>query len=71
MKLNSKINELKDLIGELESEDLDLDTAINKYQKALITVKDLFQYLNKKEEEITILKKEGDALISRNIKIPV
>lgn len=70
MNLNNKINELKKFIAELESEALDLDTAISKYQKALVTVKDLFQYLNKKEEEIMILKKEGDSLITQSLKIP-
>jgi len=70
MNLNNKINELKKFIAELESEALDLDTAISKYQKALVTVKDLFQYLNKKEEEIMILKKEGDTLITQSLKIP-
>ncbi len=59
MKFEDKIKELEKLVGELESEDVNLDDAINKYTKAMKLVKECDDELKKIETKVTKLVKNG------------
>ena len=68
MKLEKKITDLKNLLADLETQEINLDLALDKYQKALGLIKEILAFLNQKEEEVLILKKEGEKIISSTIK---
>lgn len=59
MKFEEKIKELEKLVGELESEDVNLDDAINKYTNAMKLVKECDDELKKIETKVTKLVKNG------------
>ncbi len=63
MKLTNKIDNLQKLIEELESENLDLDLAVEKFQKTLEEAKEIFKIINTKEKEILVLEKETEKLL--------
>lgn len=62
--IEKKITQLNALVAELESEDIQLDTAVKHYAKALHVAKELSELLQKTQDSITVLKKEGDLIIS-------
>ena len=52
-KLN---NELGEILVELQSVDVDIDQAIEKYQRGMTIISELEEYLKKSENLITKLK---------------
>ena len=64
LKLEKKINKLKDLVQNLESEDADLDVSVEKFQIALTLSKEIFQDLQTKEDQITVLEAESDKVLA-------
>lgn len=60
MKFEDKINELEEIINELETGDIDLDTSIEKYTKAMQLVKECDDKLKNIEESVNkIIKDDG------------
>ena len=53
IKFEDKLKELEKIINELESGEIDLDSSIEKYTKAMKLVKECDEKLNKIEETIT------------------
>lgn len=66
-KLEDELQELEQLIKELESGDLDLDTAINKYTEAMKIAKSANDRLTKAEEQINKILTENNELKDFNI----
>lgn len=62
--IEKKITQLEALVLALESEDIQLDTAIKQYAKALHLSSELVDLLKKTEDSITVLQKEGESLLS-------
>ena len=55
-----KLEELETIVGELESGEVKLDAAIDKYTKAMKLAKECSDKLNKAEDTVTkILKENG------------
>ena len=60
MKFEEKLSELEKMVNELESGDVDLDDAINKYSKAMKLAKECSLKLKTAEENVNkILKEDG------------
>lgn len=60
VKFEDKINELEEIIAELESGEIDLDTSIEKYTYAMKLVKECDKKLKNVEEKINkILTEDG------------
>ena len=60
-KFEEKLNELEKMVSELESGDVDLDDAIDKYSKAMKLAKECSTKLKTAEENVNkILTENGD-----------
>lgn len=60
IKFEDKINELEEIINELETGDIDLDSSIEKYTKAMKLVKECDDKLKSVEESVNkIIKEDG------------
>lgn len=59
VKFEDKINELEKIINELESGDIDLDTSIDKYTKAMKLVRECDDKLKAIEEQVNMIVKEN------------
>ncbi len=57
--LEEKLTELEDLVKDLEKGDLDLDSAISKYTKAMAIAKECNEYLANAEEQINKILVDG------------
>ena len=64
MTLEAKIKSLETLIRELESEEVDLDQAIQHYGDAVKLSAQLIKSLQKLEEKLIIIQKDADAIAS-------
>jgi len=63
MTLEKKITALEKMLTDLESEEVQLDTAIEKYTEAMTLAKDTFSVLNTVQKQFSVLKKEAEQLI--------
>ncbi len=60
VKFEEKLNELEKMVSELESGDVSLDDAIDKYTKAMKLAKECSLKLKEAEENVNkILKEDG------------
>lgn len=59
LKFEEKMHELETIINELENDDIDLDTSIEKYTKAMKLVSDCEKKLNEVEEKINKILNDG------------
>ncbi|MFC1752503.1 exodeoxyribonuclease VII small subunit [Thermoproteota archaeon] len=59
MKIENNISQLDELTKELESEDLDLDTALDKYSKAIKLAAKTLEELKKAEDKLSVLQNEA------------
>lgn len=60
-KFEDKIKELESIINELENGEIDIDTSIEKYTKAMKLVKECDDKLKNIEEQVNkIVKDNGD-----------
>ena len=61
VKFEDKLKELEDIINELESGEIDLDSSIEKYTKAMNLVKECDEKLKNVEEKVSkIVTENGD-----------
>ena len=54
------MNQLEDIVKELESDDLDLDTSVSKFEKGMELSKKCSKILNDAEKRISVLVKNND-----------
>ena len=57
-----KLKELETIVNELESDDIDLDSSIEKYTIAMKLVKDCDEKLKKVEEQVSKIVTENGTL---------
>lgn len=62
IKFEDKITELEKIISELESGEIDLDSSIEKYTKAMKLVQECDKKLKNVEEQINKIVKENGKL---------
>ena len=62
IKFEDKIKELEEIINELESGEIDLESSIEKYTKAMTLVKDCDSQLKNIEEQVNKIVKENGEL---------
>lgn len=62
-----KLKELEKMVLELEKGDVDLDSAIDKYTKAMKLAKECSEKLNNAEENVNKILKENGTLEDFNI----
>lgn len=58
-EFEEKLDELEKIVKELESGDVKLDAAIDKYSKAMKLAKECSDKLNKAEETVTKIMKDN------------
>lgn len=66
-KFEEKMQELETIINELENGDIDLDSSIEKYTRAMKLVSDCEKKLNEVEEKVNKILKEDGTLEEFNI----
>ena len=66
-KFEENIQELETIINELESGEVDLDTSIEKYTKAMSLVKSCDDKLNDAKDSIAKLVKDNENIIDFNV----
>ena len=59
-KFEEKLNELEKMVNELESGDVDLDDAIEKYTKAMKLAKECSDKLKSAEENVNKILKDNN-----------
>lgn len=64
MILEKKLKTLESLIQTLEDTPLSIDASIQHYKKALSTTHAIVEILEKKQETLTLLTAEGDAILT-------
>ena len=62
VKFEDKIKELEEIINELESGEIDLESSIEKYTKAMTLVHDCDEQLKNIEEKVNKIVKENGEL---------
>ena len=62
VKFEDKLKELEDIINELESGEIDLDSSIEKYTKAMTLVKECDEKLKNVEEKVSKIVTENGEL---------
>ena len=58
------MTQLTDLIDSIEEENLDFNTALRRYQKALTAAKDVMTTLEKSKQKLTLLQEDTDKLLA-------
>ncbi|HOZ54310.1 MAG TPA: exodeoxyribonuclease VII small subunit [Bacilli bacterium] len=66
-KFEEKLEELEKIVGELESGEVDLDLALDKYTKAMKLIKECNDKLKNAQESVNKILKENGALEDFNI----
>ena len=66
-KFEEQIKELESIINELESGEVDLDTSIEKYTKAMSLVKSCDEKLKKIDEQVSKLVTENNTVEDFNV----
>lgn len=67
IKFEDKIKELENIINELESGEIDLESSIEKYTKAMKLVHECDEKLKNIEEQVNKIVKENGQLESFNV----
>lgn len=67
IKFEDKIKELETIINELENGDIDLDSSIEKYTRAMNLVKECDEKLKNIEEKVSKIVTENGSLEEFNI----
>ena len=67
VKFEEQIKELESIINELESGEVDLDTSIEKYTKAMSLVKSCDEKLKKIDEQVSKLVTENNTVEDFNV----
>lgn len=67
VKFEDQIKELESIINELENGELDLDTSIEKYTKAMSLVKSCDEKLKKIDEQVSKLVTENNTVEDFNV----
>ena len=67
VKFEEQIKELESIINELESGEVDLDTSIEKYTKAMSLVKSCDEKLKKIDEQVSKLVTENNTIEDFNV----
>lgn len=62
VKFEDKLKELESIINELESGEIDLDSSIEKYTKAMTLVKECDEKLKNVEEQVNKIVTESGSL---------
>ena len=68
VSFEDKIRELEDIVKELESGEVNLDEAIDKYTKAMKLAKECSDRLNKATEKVNKILKENGELVDFDVK---
>ena len=68
VSFEDKIRELEDIVKELESGEVNLDEAIDKYTKAMKLAKECSDRLNKATEKVNKILKENGELEDFDVK---
>lgn len=66
-KFEDKLEELEKIVGELESGEVDLDLALDKYTKAMKLIKDCNDKLKNAQESVNKILKDNGVLEDFNI----
>ena len=67
VKFEDQIKELESIINELENGEVDLDTSIEKYTKAMRLVKSCDEKLKKIDEQVSKLVTENNTIEDFNV----
>lgn len=67
VKFEDQIKELESIINELETGEVDLDTSIEKYTKAMSLVKSCDEKLKKIDEQVSKLVTENNTIENFNV----
>lgn len=67
VKFEDQIKELESIINELENGEVDLDTSIEKYTKAMSLVKSCDEKLKKIDEQVSKLVTENNTVEDFNV----
>ena len=62
MKIETELKRLETLVESLEDPDLDINNAVGVFQKAMKISERLVSKMNDVQDNIVVLKKEGDRL---------
>ena len=66
-KFEEQIKELESIINELETGEVDLDTSIEKYTKAMSLVKSCDEKLKRIDEQVSKLVTENNTIENFNV----
>ncbi len=66
-KFEEKLEELEKIVGELESGEVDLDLALDKYTKAMKLIKECNDKLKNAQESVNKILKDNGTLEDFNI----
>lgn len=66
-KFEDKLEELEKIVGELESGEVDLDLALDKYTKAMKLIKECNDKLKNAQESVNKILKDNGVLEDFNI----
>jgi exodeoxyribonuclease VII small subunit len=64
--LEQQIIDIESLVTELESDDIQLEKAVEKYAKAITLTAKALKQLDTVKSTLTVLQKEGDTLFESN-----
>ena len=67
VKFEDQIKELESIINELENGEVDIDTSIEKYTKAMSLVKSCDEKLKKIDEQVSKLVTENNTIEDFNV----
>ncbi len=67
MTFSERLSQLQSAVEALESEEIDLDSAVKKYGEAVKMGASLIKDIRTIDKKITILKKEADQLIEMDL----
>lgn len=67
VKFEDQIKELETIVNELENGEVDLDTSIEKYTKAMTLVKSCDEKLKKIDEKVSKIVTENNVLEDFNV----
>lgn len=60
--IESNLHDIEQLIIKMESEDIELESAVDSYGIALKKMKSLLERLNSTKDKIQLLKQDGESL---------
>jgi exodeoxyribonuclease VII small subunit len=67
MNFEENIHKLEKIVKELESEDVDLESAADKYGQGIKIATSLTKTLKKTEEKIFVLEKEAEKMVLKEL----